>query len=40
MLILGDASVVVLIVLCLGVDFCAMCCLHHMYVFIVVVEFG
>ena len=35
---LGDTSVVVLIVLCFGVNFCAVCII--MYVFIFLVKFG
>ena len=34
----GDASVVVLTVLCLGVEF--LCCLHLICVFILFVKFG
>ena len=34
----GDTSVVVLFVLCFGVEF--SCCLNLMYVFIVLVKFG
>ena len=34
----GDTSVVVLIVLCFGVEF--LCCLSHMCVFIFLVQFG
>ena len=34
----GDTSVVVLIVLCFGVEF--LCCLSLMYVFIFLVQFG
>ena len=34
----GDTSVVVLIVLCFGVEF--LCCLNIMYVFIFLVQFG
>ena len=34
----GDTSVVVLIVLCFGVEF--LCCLSRMYVFIFLVQFG
>ena len=34
----GDTSVVVLIVLCFGVEF--LCCLSLMYVFLLLVQFG
>ena len=34
----GDASVVVLFVLCFGVEF--LCCLNRMYVFIFLFKFG
>ena len=34
----GDTSVVVLFVLCVGVEF--LCCLNLMYVFLVLVKFG
>ena len=34
----GDTSVVVLTVLCVGVEF--LCCLSLMYVFIFLVQFG
>ena len=34
----GDTSVVILFVICFGVEF--LCCLNLMYVFIVLVQFG
>ena len=37
-MIQGDTSVVVLSVLCFGVDL--LCCLNRTYVFIVLVKFG